>query len=681
MKKLLYKLLLKPSAAAILNITQISPLFFDTFDTSAASLTGRTGWTVGGDATNAAKIKSSTNIARMTTNFNSGTRGFQLTPDPGAQNRRVKFGYNFSQNGGTLTDTNSPYQLHDQIWIVAWTDPSNYTYINWSTGSPPQLRMYKVIATVATEIFRWLNMPTIASIMVEMTDRVRLYADNNDGIYVLRIPDMLYTDSRNVWPDRLFPSGTDAVRTGPAALRDTFYGLCLSTEVGIDTMDVTVNNLLPFYGRDATNKRTITFGGTYTGTPVSWAYRLRRRTTNAVVKDWTAFSPTFGSGTWSAPLDIASGGPYVADFGWTGGDGFTRVGASKPFAVGILICAWGQSNAANLSGVTGTPGYGGNDLILGFNGYLSYIGYPVRTWVDELTPESRTYNPNMVGLAKSLSDATGIPVGVAATGQTAQDITTLKPGATYWNSVLVPFVTEIGGNVEHWLWSQGEAEALALSNQATYPADYALLVAGLRTLGGRSTAMIFNRIIGRDTSATTNSTTIARSYSGRSMLNALENGTDIWTACSSLGLPLSDTVHFTSASSVEWSRRAGMTIARRAYGALAYDGRGPMITGASRVGAVITLAITLNGAASISGSALVGYEVTNDDFVTSLTINSTEVSANTIVITLAATPSGTIKVRSYAGPAYTETSIATGSYTAEGITIPVFPILDALTCT
>jgi len=191
---------------------------------------------------------------------------------------------------------------------------------------------------------------------------------------------------------------------------------------------------------------------------------------------------------------------------------------------------------------------------------------------------------------------------------------------------------------------------------------------------------VFNRVIGKDTGITNDSTRTTRSQAARSVMAALENGIDVWTACSSLGLAMLDTIHFTNAACVVWARRAGMTIARRAYGALAYDGRGPLVTGASRASAVITLAIDLNGASGISGSALTGYAVSNDDFASLLTISSVEIVANQIVITLSGVPSGTVKVRSFREQNYVDTSLAVGAY-PDSVTIPVFPIIDPITVT
>ncbi len=658
-------------------ITQSAPLFFDTADSTNTTLTGRAGWTRAGDATKGDKIKSADGIIRMNTFYNgSAPYGFQVTDAP-TQYRKVTFEYDYSQQGGTLENTATPYQYFDQIWLLAWQDTANYTFaapLSISAGVM-QFRIYKCIAGVDTELCRYLAIPWSGTAVIELTDRIRLTVNGQ-----LRVAEQLYGDATAAFPDKLFSAGTNAIRTGPTGVRHTTYPLCLAKSWEVDSLDMKVTDPKEFYGRDTTtNSRSITFSGTYVGTPLTWAYRLRLRSTGAVVKNWTAFTPTFGSGTWSGAIAVATGGPYFIDIGWTGADGFTRVHTPGYFAVGILVIGYGQSNAVGLTGILGSPGYGGNDKIFGFAGYATWVGSSFRRWTSELTPQGFALQPNMVGLAKALSDATGIPVGVAATGVASNALANLKPGTANWTAFQA-FVTEIGGYFEIALWSQGEAEALSASDYSAYVTDYAALVAGFQSAGGNLAVKVFNRIVGKDTGATNNSTTTLRSTTVRALLNDLEDGNTVWTACSSLGIPMIDSLHFTAAGVTSWAYRAGLTIARRAYNALAYDGRGPLVTGASRVGAVITLAVDLNGTSGISGAALTGYEVSNDDFATLLTQSSATVTADQIVITLSGTPTGTVKVRSFAPPNYTETSLATGSLPG-AVTVAVFPILTPITVT
>lgn len=664
-----------------LSITEIAPLFFDTADSTNTSMTGRTGWTAAGDVTKRDKMKSADGMFRMNTGSNGESPyGFQLTPTPGTP-RKVTFEYDYSQQGGSLSNSSTPYQWYDQRVLLAWQDTANYLSVSafGISGGTMQFRIYRTNTGSDIEIFRYTGLPTSGFASFEIVgDRVRCRVGATEATMYLRVPDQLYTDATALFPDKKFAVGSPAIRTGPIGLRHCFYPLILAGSVKVEDINVYVNDPMEFYGRNtSTNSRSIVFTGTYTGTPLSWAYRLRTRSTGDVVKDWSVYNPTFGSGTFSGAIDIATGGPYYIDIGWTGSDGETRVFTPNHFSVGILVVAYGQSNAVNLSGNGGSTGYGGNDKLVGFNGFALHVGSSFRRWMNELTPQSLALQPNMIGLAKSLSDSTGLPVGVAAAGFASNSIDTLKPGTANWTS-FVSFVNEIGGYFEIALWSQGEAEALSSSDYTNYVTDYATLVAGFKSIGGNTNVKTFNRIVGKDTAATNNSTTTLRSFTVRKLLNDLENGTDVWTATHSVGIPMTDSLHFTAAGSTKWSYLAGLTIARRAFGSIAYDGKGPIVTGATKSSDIITLSVDLNGTSGISGTALTGYEVSNDDFATLLTQTSATVTGNQIIITLSSVPTGTVKVRSFAPPNYTETSLATGTLPGS-VTVAVFPILTPIT--
>lgn len=673
--KLLYKLMLR---AGMLNITETAPLLYDDFET-AGLMNIRAGWTAAGDVTRRNKMTVADGIARMTGGSNGSTPpGIHITAAP-SQWRRITIEYDYSQQGGTLSNPATPYQWFDQRWILAYQDPDNYTYAQ--PGSAPagglmQLRVYKRVATVETELTcRFLNVPWAGTAKIEFTDRVRLYV--NDKLYVA---DGLFNAVTTAFPDRMFPSGTTAIRTGESGFISCFHNLCLAKGWKVESIEpIWCADPQHHYGRNtATNSRIVTFTGTYSGTPLSWVYRLRSKSTGLTVKNWTTFTPTFGSGTFSGDIDVATGGPYLIDIGWTGADGETRTFTPLHFAVGPLYVGYGQSNAANMSGTGGNgAGYGGNPLIIGFNGRSSDLGTSWRRWMDELSPEALALQPNMVGLAKSLSDITGLPTGVAAIGFASNALATLKPGTANYTAFQA-FVAEIGGYYEGVIWSQGEAEALSLSDHTNYVTDFAALVAGFESDSANNGIKVYVRIVGKDAAVANNSTTTARAVAMRAKLNDLANGTTVHIATHSVGIELlPDGLHFASTGTTKWCYLTGLSIAK-SNNLIAYDGRGPLVTGASRVGAVITLDVDLNGTSGITGTALTGYEASNDDFTTLLTISTAEVVANKIVLTLSGVPTGTVKVRSFAPAAYVETSLATGTLPG-GTTVAVFPILNAIT--
>lgn len=142
-------------------------------------------------------------------------------------------------------------------------------------------------------------------------------------------------------------------------------------------------------------------------------------------------------------------------------------------------------------------------------------------------------------------------------------------------------------------------------------------------------------------------------------------------------LPVAPDYHLTALGYTELNRRDAQTAAKL-MGASTYDGRGPIITSGTRSGAVITMAVNLNGAASIAGSSVTGFDVSADNFATLLTISSVNVSGGNVVITLAADPATAVKVRSYWGYKPTQSSVITGTY-ADGTTIQAEPIYNPIT--
>jgi len=95
--------------------------------------------------------------------------------------------------------------------------------------------------------------------------------------------------------------------------------------------------------------------------------------------------------------------------------------------------------------------------------------------------------------------------------------------------------------------------------------------------------------------------------------------------------------------------RVGHAYANR-IGAIANGAEGPTITSASRSGAVITLTVAHNGGSGLrvqkSGARATGFEVSADDFATTLPISAvTFPNATTIELTLASPPAGPVRVR------------------------------------
>jgi hypothetical protein len=146
-----------------------------------------------------------------------------------------------------------------------------------------------------------------------------------------------------------------------------------------------------------------------------------------------------------------------------------------------------------------------------------------------------------------------------------------------------------------------------------------------------------------------------------------------------IGVLFTDAIHFLRDGKLgywETNRRMGLSVSKQLTGT-GISGFGPKAVGtASRSGAVITLPIDLNGAASIAGTALTSWQVaatTDTGFATLLPISSVAVSGSNVVITLASAPSGPVRIRNYYGARPDDSAWVIGTY-ADASTIPMAPV-------
>lgn len=104
-------------------------------------------------------------------------------------------------------------------------------------------------------------------------------------------------------------------------------------------------------------------------------------------------------------------------------------------------------------------------------------------------------------------------------------------------------------------------------------------------------------------------------------------------------------IHIDAASQARMGKRYAKGLLNQ-FGYLPYGAEGPKISSATRSGAVVTVNISQNGGTALadgaggSGSALLGFRVY--DAGSLCTISSTAISGNTVVLTLSATPAGSV---------------------------------------
>lgn len=413
--------------------------------------------------------------------------------------------------------------------------------------------------------------------------------------------------------------------------------------------------------------RAVSLTGTYAGTVSALQSRVLNAATLAVVQDWSAMSgTTIASGVWSGKAQVPMGSTTNPKFvvqvrAANDTDVYTT---TNPLAVGFGIGCYGQSNTVNR--VNSGDTYPFTDMTYGVNPYVN-----TSIWVSG--PLQANHN-GYRQIAEPIAAYLGIPVGVFAYGVGATHLADLTArGAGFFDELEARLtLANMDGYVNTWLWTQGEAEAsdYGAFDPVAYKSTFATLTTQLQA-HSIANAHIGIAIIGqyRDTDV---NITDANWFAVRRTLAELGGMTNNFIVHSFSDITQSDGYHYTAAGYDLANKRTGKSIAQF-LGASVYSGRGPLITGATRANAVITMPVNLNGATGISGTGLTNYEVSTDGFATVKAISSVAVSGSNIVLTLAADPGAAVSIRSFAGRNYGTPIFAVGSY-ADGNTIAVAPL-------
>lgn len=448
------------------------------------------------------------------------------------------------------------------------------------------------------------------------------------------------------------------------------------------TWNFTTSSFPCFWPGKIGSGRAIPLSGTYAGNkPTGLQYRVLNNASGAVIQDWANVTgQIIGGGNWSCtcptPMCDTTTNSKIRLQVRCMNDPDAMVKTPFPTAVGITVGIYGQSNAGGM-------GNGGATSTAGVNSY-HWANNNGSIW----TGGTGATTERTQKITAAIAAATGTPCGILVNGVASQHIVNLNArgnvGLAPWFDELEVDARSSGayGMVYAWDWTQGEAEGddAALYPEGTYRSDFDTLLGLLRESNGISVdanVPVVVTIVGSNTTPG-NTTTAPATWSGiRSTLWNLKDKPGVAISDSLFDIPMADNLHYTADGYVEHGRRIGLSMLK-AMGLGAYDGRGPIITGATRSGATITLAVNLNGASSISGTALTNYDVSTDSFATLKTISSVAVSGSNIVITLAADPGVAVKVRSFFGYNITTATRAIGTY-ADATTIPVEPIYSAIT--
>lgn len=453
---------------------------------------------------------------------------------------------------------------------------------------------------------------------------------------------------------------------------DDIYVAAISASLTVNDTPVFWPALLGSAGR------IVPFAGTYTGDVQAIDYRVVNAATLAEVKPWArASGAVVAAGAWSASVllpmsDIVSNPACKVQFRAANDTDATTM--STTTAVGFSVGSYGQSNS-EMRG----QGLATSHAVQPYS--YTFSSGAGREWQgNATTTQSRTRL-----MASKLAQAVGIPCGVFIGGTGSRHIYELnrRGDGTLALDEMEQLCSEAFaiGYISSWLWTQGEAEAADAGafNESYYHSEFDLLTQELSA----SIAAGSPIRIGICNLSSFGGTHVAGGVTGdtnwsavRAGLSRLGDKAGVYISTNMADLAKADEFHLTPDAYVESGRRAALSMAKDlGYGA--YDGRGPLVTGASRSGAVVTLAIDLNGASSIAGTGLTHYQVSADNFATLLTVSSAAVSGGNIALTLSADPGAAVKVRSFYGMDWTSPVRAIGTY-ADGTTIPVEPLFSGI---
>ena len=555
-------------------------------------------------------------------------------------------------------------------FVLAGTNEATSLYLR-PTGSGDALTLYSKVA--GTESVLWsqsVQVPAYLNRVLQNGDVIdmRLLAGR---VHVLvggiRITPVAGVDVSSLgFADRV---GLGSVSPGSLTRIDDLYVAPLAADLSIASTQVF------WAGRLADGGRYVPMSGTYRGTVLDLDYRVVNAASGAVVQTWARVTgATISGGNWAASVFVpfcdltVNPRVHVEIRAANDVDSATQ---GTTFAVGLAVGHYGQSNA-------GYRGYEDATAATVANAY-TWGDVAGSTWHNNSATAYR--GAYMATMAATLATAIGIPVGVFVQGVGSQTIDNLI--GPWWPSLVSNAnLAGVNGYITAWDWTQGEAEAATITdvNVTDYRSKFDTLLGLLRGVSSTNDAKVGVTIIGRYRGAHTLGTDGGNRKWGqaRSVLMSLSDKPGVYISSSLNDLGMRDDYHYTAAAFVEVGRRDAGSMAQ-ALGYVGKSGRGPIITSGTRSGAVITMAVNLNDAASISGTGLTNYDVSTDDFATLLTVSSVAVSGSTIVITLSAAPSGPVKVRSFYGMEYVPDPVrAIGSY-ADGTTIPFEPIYNPIT--
>lgn len=428
-----------------------------------------------------------------------------------------------------------------------------------------------------------------------------------------------------------------------------------------------------------TTAKTISLAGTYTGDdPASISIQLINANSNANIGSPIALgSATISGGNWGGSASIPQGGWYnfkAISLSSVPATIATSSQTSNKWGVGILIATLGQSNMSNMYDVSSSP--------------------------PTMNATTREYNGtwgNIVGngairLADAIQTVLGLPVGllryaVSGSGVEYNDSfgiwDSLTAGQPY--PVFASGLTAAGGDCEFILWHQGEADTKGATSRTDYKAGLDNIYSRIRTATGRSTSQLKFGCAITGSFSVSPSTDDSVNDIRHAQLEWIAATSGVFFAGSSVDMirPGGDLAHWTAPYYERMGRRYAQAVLNQ-LSLVSYGADGLVVASASRLNTSVDvyLNITQNGGSALKeldgstdGGSLTGFQISDDDFATTLTISTTAFSSEKVKLTLSTIPTNPVKVRYQYGqsPNITNPTFDNTSPSSDSLGLPIQP--------
>lgn len=408
------------------------------------------------------------------------------------------------------------------------------------------------------------------------------------------------------------------------------------------------------FQRDGTSK-TVALSGTYTGAPAAIEARIVDADTSAAVTAWATLDAAPAGGAFSGTVAVPQGCFYKPQYRAAGGASATVTSTNK-FGVGIVGLLIGQSNMVNRRGTSFKSPLGDKRSFEYRAGVFARAGNindaaPANTEVGDAGYGTATVQSNradgFILLANLLAQAHNLPVCLIekANGGSAiaSWVTTLS--GSNWTAAVAE-LNGAGGDMEFALWHQGESDA-NLVTKDTMKGHLAQLMAQCHQQTGRTAANFHFGVVALGTG----------SYGGASEGEfGNMRAAHVEFANSTAGAYLStcahdvmttDGVHINGEGFSRIGRRDARSLLHR-FG-VGVSGSGPYVTGVTRSGLQVTLAVAHNGGTALvdgaggNGAGLTGFQFADQNGPLAYAA-STISGPGAIGLTLASLPVGALTV-------------------------------------